>query len=240
MSRVLTINEVCERALRKIGAYSINDAGARAEEIEEARYWLDLIVSHMAGTRRALWLVPTTLEASLTPGDASATFSELFTTDLPVDGIQFPVRATITDSDSDNEIPIEIIRRSQWDEISDKTDTGQPRVLYIDRGITPQVYFWPIPEEDSEYTVRMTVQTFNKDLTTGRPEDEHAIRNTWQLWLITALAAQIGDGPIRHLPENEVTKLERQAHGLLVELDAFDNQEMTHTPRRVSYSDGLM
>ena len=40
MSKLWKASGICERALRKIGAFSVNDTAADPEELAEALYWL--------------------------------------------------------------------------------------------------------------------------------------------------------------------------------------------------------
>ena len=76
MPKLLTVTEICERALRKIGAYSINDTGADPVHLEEARYWLDMVLGHVSSRKRTWWLVPDTEPVTLVADTATYQLSD--------------------------------------------------------------------------------------------------------------------------------------------------------------------
>ena len=86
MSKLWKASGICERALRKIGAFSVNDTAADPEELSEALYWLDLAVAELAGTEQCQWLIPTTLSIALTANTPSYDLSTALGTGNPTDG----------------------------------------------------------------------------------------------------------------------------------------------------------
>lgn len=232
MAAQLSIQLICERALRRIGSFALRDSEADPEEVAESMYWLDLVVSHLAGTRRPVWLVPATLELPLTAGTESYDLSDI--TDYPVDGVLFPIDAWLRDP-AGRDSHVELIRRKQYESIEDKDREGETSVAYIDRLKERQIYVHPVIDTTG-YTLRILAQTYSP---TYKPEADpgiktpHGFTPEWQLWMVTALAAEIGDGPVRRLPGNEVTALRNRAAQLLVELQE-SNRETVSRPRRTA------
>jgi hypothetical protein len=232
MAAQLSIRAICERALRRIGSFALRDSEADPEEMAEAQHWLDLVVSHMAGTKRPLWLVPATLSLTLTADTESYDLSDI--TGYPADGVLFPIQAWLRDS-SGMDTPVELIRRKEYENIADKDQAGETRVAHIDRLKGRQIYVHPLVATTG-YTLRILAQTYSP---TYNPEDDagaevaHGFTQEWQLWMITALAAEIGDGPVRRLPGPEVTALRNRAAALLVELGE-SNRESVSKPRRTA------
>lgn len=240
MPRQLTLGQIIDRALRKIGAYSINDTGPQPGEVEEARYWLDMVVGHVTASQRTWWLVPQTIEFALPEGEESFDLEAAAGAAWPDDGVQFPISASVIAPNSETEQPVEIGRRSDYEAIQRKDTPGRPCLVYIDRTREPRAYVHPVPAMEG-FRLRLVAQTFVEDLTPDlRPSTNFrigSIREAWNLYLVTALAALIGDGPVRKLPKDEVDSLKRDAAGMLSDLYAYDNHEQANEPRRVAYYD---
>ena len=66
-----------------------------------------------------------------------------------VDLIEYAIR------DSDNiDRPLERLSVSQWANLSDKTQTGEPTCIFIQRGVTDTVVnLWPVPDSADTYTL---------------------------------------------------------------------------------------
>lgn len=60
----------------------------------------------------------------------------------------------IRDADDDNrETVVTMISRSEYYSFSDKTTTGKPSTLYLERVNPPVLYTYPAPDESSRYTL---------------------------------------------------------------------------------------
>ena len=236
MSADLTIGQICERALRKIGAYPIADSAADPEAMAETTYWLDMVVGHLSGSMRCFWLVPATISVNLTTGQGVYDFADLLGQSNPDESAQFLIWATVTSGGSD--IPVKILRRREYDEIADKTSTGVPKTIYVDRLVENQrVYVHPVPGAGETIKLNLTIQRFNRDLLQAKPAKLHGLRSTWNLWLVTALAAEIGDGPVRRVPDGELRAMRDRANELVAQLVGYDAQEQAGEPRRVRFND---
>jgi hypothetical protein len=235
MSKLWKASGICERSLRKIGAFSVNDNAADSGELAEALYWLDLAVAELAGTERCHWLIPQTLSIALTANTVSYDLSNSLGASHPTDGIIFPFEAWIRDS-SGNDEPLEIIRRKEYEDINDKDATGEPTHIYIDRLNEDQnLFVYPVPTV-STYSIRLVCQTFAANLLDGTPHSRgnvsHGFSAEWQRWLILQNAADIGSGPVRRLPTPEINDMRQQAGEAKARLMAYSNREKTSQPRR--------
>lgn len=235
MSKLWKASGICERALRKIGAFSINDTAADGEELAEALYWLDLSVAELAGTEKCQWLIPTTLSIALSADTPSYDLSTALGTSDPADGVLFPVAAWLRDSNGED-TPIEIIRRQDYEDITDKDESGEPDVVYIDRLNDDQnIFVHPVPDATG-YSIRLLCQTYAPNMLSGTPEGggniAHGFSAEWQRWLILQNAADIGSGPVRRLPPGEINDIRQQAAIARAALMAYSSREKVSQPRR--------
>lgn len=268
MSRVFSANEICERALRKIGAYAIRSSGARAEEMEETRYWLDMVIGHLSARKRTWWLVPTTGSFKLLPNISNYDLNQALGPQQAPNGIGAVISVQIVtngvasggpdsypnalgwpgngDEAGDiisvgpNGLPnIPIVRRQEFEAMVDATGRGAPRACYVDRHQSPSITFTPVPDGASTYTARIVFQSYAPDLTTRQGNTKLGeFRTAWYLHLVTATAYEIANGPVRKLPKDEVMEMKQEALRLLADLEAYDDQEQAG-PGRVAFYNGI-
>lgn len=95
MSAVFSAVEICERALRAIGAFPVTDSSADGAQLREAMFWLDLILAENAGTDNILFLLPSPIQAQFTllNGTGNYDLTNALGATAPIDGVQFPVAA---------------------------------------------------------------------------------------------------------------------------------------------------
>lgn len=215
---------ICEKALRKIGAFSINDTAADGEELDEALAWLDLTLSHLAGTNKLFFMVPATLSLSLTAEQVSYALTTELSGQLNNLGVQFPISAMLKD-DGGNETPLTIITRGQYEEIPDKDASGDPYWIYIDRLDEPTLYTYPVLASGvTGYSIELVVQQYNQDYLDTNGNLVTELRQAWDLWATYAVSCEIGDGPVRRLPSTEIKEMRRERDRLLSELLAYENR----------------
>ncbi len=233
-STFYTATEIAERALRKIGAFAINDDEPDQADMQEALFWLDMEIAHQAGTNKCFWLMRDELEVDLT-----ALTSEL-AQDLET-GVQFPKEA-ILDRGNGNRVPLKIISQREFRRrIAKPATTGEPKWVFIDRlNDGPTMHVYPIPtsvEEDAGQKIVLVVQTFAPSVkprgTTG--DSGIGVQLTgfpaaWNLWAVTALSALIGDGPVRRRPVQETERWKIDAQRLKLSLDAYQNRDHDNAP----------
>jgi hypothetical protein len=231
---LLTVTEICERALRKIGAYSINDTGADPVDLEEARAWLDMLVGHVSSRKRTWWLVPSTASVTLVADTASYVLIDELTGSPDV---QHVVGVWLVNTSSGDREPLDILRRQAFEDLN-ADDTGTPCKVWIDRSRAPTLHVWPTPTTPISHRLDVVWQKFSADTraldATARVTD---MRESWNLYLVTALAAEIGAGPVRRLPQDEVKEARARAQELLGDLEAFDEGESPGEFRRTAYVD---
>ena len=238
MSAPYTSRQVCEFALQKIGAFASIDDAADPDDMVRATQWLDMLIAHTAGTAHCKWLVPANIPLALTADEVSFDLEERAGNNYPANGVIFPLHAM--HEYEGLELPLTILRRLDYDMIGDKDLSGPPKCIYIDRTLDMQVYVHPVPAE-SGHVINLTVQTLAPTLTvTGNAASQvqgaTSLRETWNLWSVTALAAQLGDGPVRKLPRDEVRDMRSEAAMLLNDLNAFENREHAGEYRRVRFN----
>ena len=237
MSVMLSAKEICERALRKIGAFPINDTAADGEELAEALSWLDLTVAEQAGSTRCFWLVPATLSVSLTADTAEYDLITVLASSAPDDGLQFPVSATVKD-DNGNETPLKLVTRTEYEEITDKTVSGTPELIWIDRLENPTMKTYPVLGTGlTGWSIELVVQTFAPDFHKTTGSKSTGLRAAWQKWAVYELSAVLGDGTIRRLPDREITMFEKRAKEGKDALEAYENRQHANTTQRVAYRD---
>src|SRR5688572_2562657 len=105
MATIPRARQIVDRGLRLVGAFSINEAAARAEYVEEALWWLDMIQSQLAGTVECFWLKTETLSFDLTAGDGSYVLKTALGADWPSEGIEYVNEAWLED-ETGNRYPL--------------------------------------------------------------------------------------------------------------------------------------
>ncbi len=244
-STLYKATELCERALRKIGAYGINDDAPAEEDLYEALYWLDMGIAFVSGIDRCFWLVADELEIDLAEDTASYVLATELATQLK-NGVQFPVSVQLEDANG-NRCDLEIVSREKFEKIRKPTITraGTPRVVFIDRLNGPTLRTYPVPTAtDVGSKLILTVQGFATSVKPmGKPggqvrltSETTGFRAAWNLYIVTLLATLIGDGPVRALPRDRIAGWKQDVGALKQRLDAFENREHDNEPPYVASS----
>lgn len=243
---LLSAAEACERALRKVRAFAINDDAADPVEMEETLSWFDMIISHLTGTRRCYWLTPGTVTFDWPDGESSVVLADEMGADYPPTGILFPIRAWLVDQETgERQREIELCRRAKYEELSISPSAGSPEVLYIDRLVENQMaYVNPVPDNaDNLWSIALEFQTYSRSVVGEQGGEQsgnvpHGFDQTWQLYLVTRLAAEIGDGPVLQLGALIIRDWRTLAAGYLSDLVGYTNREKNNRPyssRRMDY-----
>lgn len=216
MSVLLSAKEIVERSLRQIGSYSINDDAARTEEMNEGLFWLDLIMSQLAGTEHINFLSNETVSLSLSADMQSFNLQTALVQVWPKDGMAFPLNAYLINGSTRTEI--ELITKKRFDELEE--ETGLPQYIYIDRTNNPILNVWPVPST-GDLTLELTFQKFSPTFE-AKTNIDTGLKPSWQRWAIYALSAEIGNGPVRKVPRSELNDYRAIAEATLQKLQAFD------------------
>lgn len=227
--------EIAVRALKRVGSYTQFDNGPDGEELDEALHWLDMVVGHYMGARQYPFMVAETLTVSITEGVQDYDLQTAVGDDWPAEGFQFPISATYQAANSDPD-PLAIWRRVEWEERTSATSEDRPRAIYIDRrAVEPRLKVHPIPADD--YTINLVVQKYTPDYTKLTGNQGTELHNSWQLWMVQALVAELMDGVIYRGSDGEVTRARNRANELLMDLQAFNDKEHNSQPEIVPYTD---
>jgi len=248
MSTLLTARRVAEESLRKIGAYSINDAAADGNELAIALTWLDLIMAELSGSATILWLRDSEVQLSLVSGQREYALPTALGADAPANGIQFIIEATLVD-EAGNRTPLTMFDLGQYSQVPNKGDTGDPTHVYVERLANPQLFVYPVPDFDSgageSRMIELTVQTFAEDVDAFRAagvsarngEKAHGLRASWQKWAIYELACTLGDGTVRTIDKGKWDRLRDTATISKKALLAFENRQTFDAPTQTAYRD---
>ena len=230
-SSLYTAKEMCDRACRKIGAFSINDDAVADNDLKEALFWFDMMLAHYAAKRPYLQLRRDELSITLVEDDASYTLAVELNASLPT-GTQYPVEAMLQDNNG-NRRPLRIVSQREFNRITLPTTSGTPEKVYIDRLNNPVMRVYPVPgANEAGWKIILTVQTFsptvrprNVNRDTALTNQPHGLRVGWQLWGACELACIIGNGPVRTLPLDRIRDYRGEAARYESDLMAYENRE---------------
>lgn len=239
MSRVLTANAICARALRAIGAFPITESAPDGEHLREAMHWLDLLMGQKVGTGRMFSRVTESLlSLSITNGTQSYDLFSALGDNLPTDRIQYVINAWIED-DGGNRYPLEIVDQIKFENVSDPDRTGVPDWIYVDASAAPTLSVYPTPDvnDSSSYSIKMRCQLYAPNVAPGgvtgtQPSGSvlHNLGQAWQRWLVCQLSHDLGMGPVAKLPEASLNRFKGAADEAQAMLDAFENRTHATTP----------
>jgi len=120
-------------------------------DLKTARRSMNLMFSEWANRGINLWLIE---ERSKTLTASLAEYT------LGKDLIDI-MEAAITKSSKDYRI--ERISRAAYLSFTDKTSTGRPTQFYLQRSVTPKIFFYPTPDSTSTYTFKFHALTRIQD-----------------------------------------------------------------------------
>lgn len=114
-------------------------------EYRSARRSIDIMMQEWANRGLNLWTVEEGSQV-LTAGDDSY--------DLPADTVDLIDHVIRTgDGTSQSDLTINRISGTTYSAITNKTATGRPIRIYVDRQITPRLKVWPVPDASQTYTL---------------------------------------------------------------------------------------
>jgi hypothetical protein len=242
MSRIFTVRQIVERALRKIGAYSIREQGADGEEVTEALMWLDMIVADRFSQQRTHMVVPSTVTMALTTGVDAYVLDQVLGT-AAGDGVEYVANIALVMNSGGGNDParqkIEMVSRDVWEGRPTSGQTSQPCMALVDRNVPVTLRIAPKPQfvAPATWSLELVIQQIPMDFTLANEERAMRMRSCFNLWVVKALAAEIGDGPVRRLPSEETDRWKKEADTHWADLLAMDMQENTSAPPCTAYND---
>jgi len=134
-------------------------------DAETARRSLNIMFADWANRGVNLWTIES-VSTSLTAGTASYTLNV-----YDMDIVSAIIRQTDSGSNT-TDLQLTRIGRSQYLNIPDKSSTGRPTQLFLDRQTTPVVKLWPTPDSTHTYTlIAYTIQKID-DVTASNQDPE--------------------------------------------------------------------
>jgi hypothetical protein len=229
-------NTIVERALRTIGAFSINDEGPDPAHVEEAHFWLDMQVSQLAASVDCMWLIPASIPVGLQTGLVEYRLDKFLGSNKPPNNeIQFIHQIHLRD-DGGNDVPLDALTRAQYDSIPDKDEGGSPSHYYVRReGGFIYLLFWPVIQDDDHQAI-VTHQMFSPDVSDADEQVALGLTAAWNLWAVYQLAVHLGNGAIHTVPDHESARHQAQAKEGMDALKAFENREQKRH-RQTAYVD---
>lgn len=151
----LTARELVAFSLKKINVVGLGQQIA-AEDAEKGRLALDLMLKSWQQKGPHLWKKT---EGSVTMTNATASYN-LFATLNPLRILSIRYRNT-----DDRDLPMEMLERSEYFDLPDKSSAGIPNQWYFDpqRG-APTLYVWPVKATITTETLRVTYQKRTDDI----------------------------------------------------------------------------
>lgn len=223
MPSLLTSAQLCEHALRQIGVFSVYDTGADPASFQVTIERLDLLVAEMVGSYNFWYFTPAEQTIALEAGVNEYELGALLDDDLQFVQHIFLLR-------NGKQWPVRQIRKSTYDEFSEDPPTGTtPEWAYIERKDNPKLFLLPAPIEGDMLLVNG--QQYSDDLTQDNGQIPHGFPAAWQRSIILQLAADIGAGPVKKIPRDELEDLKKDAGKAMRRLDAFNNRENVRRPR---------
>lgn len=212
-----TRDQIIKAALRKCRAYDAEHGAPEAYQTRDAAEALNLLVKEFQTEGAILW-ARSTVEVTLAKGKRSYTVGPSGYVDQarPL-RIFNPVRREISTKE---DIPLNIYGRMDYDNLTNKFETGVPVNIYYDRKITQgEVYVWPVPDT-SKYKLVMTVEAPLEDFdASGNDAYMPSYAYSYFVW---ALAASLA--PEYGLPLDEKMAFQAEAKGFKERLLDFEEE----------------
>lgn len=203
----LTQDQIVTEALRDIGVLDEVNSEPKAEALLVGRRRLNMIIKNLQVRGIFLWTMET-VTVELQAGVSS------YALDPKYIGV---VQASLRLSDDDT--PIEVIRRTDYEGVSNKSETGRPQAVVVDTALdsetglsTLTLQAYPVPDSN-DYTLRVVLDRKLRDFdrSTDNPDAP-----AWFLRpLVKILAADLGR--VYGLPMDIIMDLRREGYTLMEE-----------------------
>jgi hypothetical protein len=192
-----TRNEVIERAFRIIGALSLGET-LSADQILQGVTALNHVVKSWQSDHIFLWTLKALTISPLVGGTATYALS----TDPAVIAVD---KAFLRQSNKD--LPLEVISWRDYQELPNKTDSGDPTCVTIDNLPAPTLYTWPVVSSVTGKSLYLLCITKLKDWDLAAGSGDFPVKFVDALTY--SLAANLADE--YGLPLGERNQLERKA-----------------------------
>jgi hypothetical protein len=191
---ILNRNELIEESYRKVGVLADGES-ITSGQLSTANKKLNLILKSWEGDGVFLWTYQTEVITTV----AATAYVAVPTTN----GLAYIESAYYTDSGGDDN-RLERMSIAQYQDIIDKTDTGEP-ISFTHRISNGRVYFFPVPND--AYTVTLFGVRRLADWDSASSDGEFPAR--WQSAIKYSLAVELAED--YKMPLNEVKYLREVA-----------------------------
>lgn len=221
-----TAADIVTHALRDIGHLSTYDESADPLAFEVALERFDMLLSEMVGTNRLWWFVPVRESFNLTNGTADYKLNAMVPTLYEFIDDIYLVR-------NGQETRLDLIRQEKYDELkNDGTASSTVCAAYVERDDDPYIRLIGTPSEDG-LQLLIRGRTYSEDVTNDNGAVADGFPKAWERCLVKNLAADLGDGPITTLPDNEIRRKSGAGKSAEARLKIYHNKENV---RKIRYT----
>lgn len=232
-----TSRQVATNALSKIGAFPSSQSQPDVRELKIAMQWLEMVLNNQSGIRptAGFW---NTIEIPIEAGIGDYELED-YVLDSGAQHVFSVSLVTILG----NVEPLDIMSEKNT-AFQNLKDTGTPNCAAITKDVKPVLKVYPTPtssDEEAGTVIRVRFQSFHTSIDPeGTNDTGIMLRPSWYLWLAYRLAYEIGGGPVRRLPDNELTRIKTDFMMMETQLYARDGQYNTSEPPRTQPVEGSM
>ena len=224
MAKLFTPRQIAEFVLRRVRLYTAHDDGVDPAYLSIALEAMDMALAEFAGTYPCHWLVENTISVDLAADTVPQNVVGL-SASIGDTSLQYITDVQIRRTATGDQSSLTRLSRSQYNEIPDKTASGPPTHVYIDRQrFTPDFYFYPVPAT-ADFDALVTWQKVSPDLTENTGAEAHGLEAAFQRWMTYRAASDIGDGPAVALPLDYLSWMEKKAEQAEDRLKGFTMRE---------------
>jgi hypothetical protein len=209
----LTRSKIIESAFRKVGALTLGET-LGADMALQGSENLNLMVKEWQNQHIYLWT-----QQILTEVFAIADNNEVLSLDPAVLYVEKPMRR-----DGTQDTPLTLRPFSEYQDLTNKSETGTPTTVYIDYKANPVMYVWPTPIAETTIVYLATVKA--KDWDSASETGEFPQR--FYLALIYGLAAILIDEYPLPISEKRALKAEAANYLLRAKASDRDRAPITH------------
>ena len=216
----VTRDQIINGALRIVRAYTIGESAAEPEQKEHANEALNLLLKNLSVEGMMLW-TQTEGELYLAKGQSSYAVGPSSTSDLQIPRPTKILSARI--NDGTNDIPVHVLGRNEYFDLTSKDSEGRPTQVYYDRQLTDGVmYLWPTPASGSD-TLKFTYERVVEDFdAAGHSPDFPPEWYRVLKWLLAAeIAIEYG------VKVERLSYIEQKA--AMIKKDLLDSEVETYT-----------
>jgi hypothetical protein len=224
--------EICELILGKIGSFTINDESPNPVAMERTLQHLDMILAEIAGTEMCWWLIEDTYRFTWPENVRIDTIENVMGDAYPALGIVMPIAAYLVNAAGVRVDELDIVRRHEYESLSNRDLTGQPQKLYFSRAESIfSVSIYPVPDASFDGYVDLVAQTYAPSVlgmqhqTDQAGDLQHNFPVEWQRFLVNQGAADVGNGPVLQADLQYINSWQAVADGTRARLEAWSNRE---------------